>query len=304
MLKANTLIFFSLLSALAVTACDQDASNKQATGTTSTAAAKTDNDAVATVNGKPIEKDMFDVYFQQRVAARPKDPTAMDQEAAVQDVVSREILYQEAIDKGLAKKPDVVAELENSERNILANALLRDQVAANKLTDDMLKKDYTETAKKMDPQEYKAKHIMVKTEEESKNIIEQLDAGVDFTILANKSLDKKSAKKGGDLGWFQPSQMTNPFSDAMKSMDKGTYTKTPVKTEYGYHVIFLEDKRDVVVPTFDKVKETVRASLQSKLANEYVESLKAKAKVEVKPIPLPMPVIPEVTPTPATAPGK
>jgi peptidyl-prolyl cis-trans isomerase C len=279
---ANTLLLFSLFS-IALAACNKSTDHTSSTAKVPALTASTNNVAVATVNGKPLEKAMFDIYLQQRLASRPDDPTVQDPQAAVEDAVNREVIYQEALNQNLDKTPMVMGELENSERNILANALLRNYLDTNKPTDEALKKEYDLTITQMAPQENKASHILVKDEQAAKDIIKQLDGGADFAGLAKeKSLDVTSGKEGGSLGWFQMSQMVKPFSDAVASMQKGSYSKTPVQTEFGWHIIFLEDTRDVTPPPFDQVKENVRAVVQGKLVKDYLAQLKAKAKVEIK----------------------
>lgn len=278
----NTVLLVSLLS-IALAACNKSADDRSTAAKVPTLTTSTGKDAVATVNGKPIEKAMFDIYLQQWLASRPDDPAAQDPQAAIEDAVNREVIYQEALNQSLDKTPMVMAELENSERNVLANALLRNYLDTNKPTDEALKKEYDLTIAQMAPQENKASHILVKDEQEAKDIIKQLDGGADFaTVAKEKSLDITSGKEGGSLGWFQAGQMVKPFSDAVASMQKGSYSKIPVQSEFGWHIIFLEDTRDVTPPPFDQVKENVRTAMQGKLVKDYLDQLKAKAKVEIK----------------------
>lgn len=300
----NNLLLVSLLS-VALTACNKSPGEKQDATKIAPAAASANTDVVATVNGKPITKSVFDIYVNQRHASRPDDASANDPKAALEETVNREVIYQEALRKGLDKTAPVMAELENSERNVLANALLRDYLETHKSTDEALKKEYDATISQLASKENKARHILVKDEQDAKNIIKQLDSGADFAAIAKeKSLDITSGKEGGDLGWFQAGQMVKPFSDAVASMNKGSYSKTPVQTEFGWHIILLEDTRDVKPPEFNQVKENVRAVVQSKGIKDYLAQLKAQAKIEIKQGTPAAPGKQDAAPAPSAAPVK
>ena len=134
----------------------------------------------------------------------------------------------------------------------------------------------------MTGKEYKARHILVKTEDEAKAVVKQLDDGSDFAKLAKEKSTGPSGKTGGDLGWFRPQQMVPPFSDAVAAMKKNTYTKKPVKTQFGWHVIKLEDLRDVQPPKFEDIKDQVKTIVQTKRVQKYVKSLRDKAKIDYK----------------------
>ncbi|HLA75651.1 MAG TPA: peptidylprolyl isomerase, partial [Gammaproteobacteria bacterium] len=272
----NTLLLAALLSVAMLPACNKGGGS---TSSANPAAAKTDGKEVAVVNGTPISKEMFDAYSKQRAASQPNAGTPDDQKAALDEVVSREVIYQDALKGGLDKNPDVQAEIENLKRNIIANAAIRHHLEVNEPTDAVMKKEYEEKMGNMKSKEYKAKHILVKTETEAKDIIAQLDKGGDFAKLAaEKSVDTASGKDGGELGWFDGSQMVKPFADAAAAMEKGKYSKTPVQSQFGWHVILLEDSRELAPPEFDKVKENVRGIIKNKQLKEYLEGLKSKAK--------------------------
>ncbi len=297
----NTLLLAAVVGLAALSACNKspDQGGKPTTGSAEKAA--TAGEPVAVVNGTAIGKDALDAYTKQRNASRPD--AGPDTKAALDELISREVIYQDALAKGLDKKPEIVAELENQKRNILANMAIRQHVESTPITDEAMKKEYELHMRNVTTKEYKAKHVLVKTEDEAKAVIADLDKGGDFAKIAKeKSIDTGSGQNGGDLGWFDPKQMVKPFADAVASMQKGTYSKTPVQSQFGWHVILAEDSRDVPPPEFDKVKENVRGMMRNKQIKEYLEGLKAKAKVEIKLATAPAPAAaPASTPAPAPA---
>jgi len=270
-------LFIALFGIVLVTGCNKDMN------TTSTGNAVDAKNAVATVNGSAISKELFDAYTKQRAAARPEAATPDDPKAVMDELVSREVIYQDALKQGLDKNPEVTAQVENLRRNIVANEAIRKHLESHVLTDEEMKKEYESNIGSMGGKEYKAKHVLVKTEQEAKDIIAQLDKGADFAAIAKeKSVDTASGKDGGDLGWFDASQMVKPFADAVASMEKGTYGKTPTQSQFGWHVILLEDTREIKPPAFEQVKESVRGIMRNKQIKDYLDQLKAKAKVDVK----------------------
>lgn len=301
----NTLLLAAVVGLAALTGCNKspDQGGKPATGGAEKPSAAAAGEPVAVVNGTVIGKDTLDAYTKQRNASRP-DAGPDDTKAALDELISREVIYQDALAKGLDKKPEIVAELENQKRNILANLAIRQHIESTPITDEALKKEYESHLGTMGAKEYKAKHVLVKTEDEAKAIIADLDKGGDFAAIAKeKSIDTGSGQNGGDLGWFDPKQMVKPFADAVTSMEKGTYTKTPVQSQFGWHVILAEDSRDVAPPEFDKVKENVRGVMRNKQIKDYLESLKAKAKVEIKLATAPAPAAPAPAAAPAATPA-
>jgi len=234
--------------------------------------------ALATVNGTPITQSMVDEYKRQH-AGSPQQG-AMTDDRAIDELVGRELVYQDAVAKKLDKDPEVIKQMEFLRKQVLLNAALEKAVAAHTITDEMLKKEYDTQVSNFNVQEYKARHILVKTEPEAKAIIGELDKGGDFTKLAAKySTDKGSKDNGGDLGWFGPGQMVPQFTAATQALSKGSYTKAPVQTQFGWHVIKLDDTRKAQPPAFDQVKEQLRGLLQQRYVTEYLQSLKSKAKI-------------------------
>lgn len=241
-------------------------------------------DPVAVVNGKAITRAEYDSYARERTMHRPpssKDPEE-ERKAVINELINLELIRQDAVNKGLDKKPEVVADLENQRRSILVGTAVRQQVENNPISDEALKKEYDARIASQSTAEYKARHILLSSEEDAKGIIAQLDKGADFQKLANERSSDPAAKNGGDLGWFTADQMVQPFAEAVKTMEKGAYTKTPVKTEFGWHVILLEDTRQNPPPPFEQVKEQVRNFMQSQQINDYISKLREQGKIEIR----------------------
>jgi peptidyl-prolyl cis-trans isomerase C len=217
--------------------------------------------------------------------------------------VSLELVVQEALKKGFDKKPDVLKTIESQRRVLLANAVLKDYIKSHPITDEQLKKKFDLHITGAGSKELKARHILVKTEAEAKAIIAQLGKGADFAKLAKVRSTDSSGKKGGDLGWFNPNQMGKPFSDAALALKKGEYTKTPVQSQFGWHVIMLEDSRSPQVSLLEQMKERVRNSMQQKMSQDFINSLKTAGKVEIKDQNLPVAAKPAAPPAPVLAPS-
>lgn len=262
---------------------DTPASAKQ-TATAEQSAPSANADPVAVVNGKPITKAEYDSYARERTMHRPpnsKDPEE-ERKAVINELINLELIRQDAVSKGLDKKPEVIADLENQRRSILVGTAVRQQVENNPISDEALKKEYDARVASQSTTEYKARHILVSSEEDAKAIIAKLDKGADFQKLASEHSSDPVAKNGGDLGWFTADQMVKPFAEAVKTMEKGAYTKAPVKTEFGWHVILLEDTRQNPPPPFEQVKEQVRNFMQSQQINDYISKLREQGKIEIR----------------------
>lgn len=237
-------------------------------------------DAVAVVNGQYISKSTF-AELEKDIAERSHGQT-FPKEKVVEELIQRELLVQDALQKNLDKSPEVIAQLDITKRSLLSQAALQDFLKANPVTDADVKAEYDSKVAGEKGTEYKARHLLVKTEAEAKKLIAQLDKGADFAKLANKySLDAKQSQNGGDLGWFVSTQMVAPFSEALVKLEKGKYTKVPVKTQFGWHVILKEDSRTQTPPTLEAVKEQLMPYLQRQKVQSMLESLRKQAKVEI-----------------------
>jgi len=234
---------------------------------------------VARVNGVAIPQQQFDLLIKNLVAqGRPDSPEMRD--AIKQQMISRELMVQEAAKRGLDKNPETAARLTFSRQDILSNAYIQDVLRANPVTDDMVKKEY-ERIKAQATKEYKTRHILVEKEDEAKDIIAQLKKGASFEKLAaEKSNDPGSKTNGGDLDWSMPSRFVKPFGDAMAKLKKGQITDTPVHTNFGWHVIRVDDERAAKIPGFDEAKPQVQQGLQNQAVEKAIADLRAKAKIE------------------------
>ena len=234
--------------------------------------------AFVTVNGQAIPQSVFDAFYaEQKAQGAPDSPELRN--AIKEELVRRELLVQEAKKKGVDKKAEVQGRLELVKQGVLVNAFLSDYVKANAVSDDKLKKDYEAIKASMGSTEYKARHVLVEKEEDAKAIIAKLEKGDKFADLAKQSKDPGSKDNGGDLGWNAPSAYVKPFSDAMTGLKKGEFTKQPVKTDYGYHVIQLEDTRPMNPPPFDQVKAQLQQRASQQVVEQLVKDLRAKAKI-------------------------
>ena len=272
-----------LASVVAISGCDQmnTALNPAGDSTPeSTAAAPADSGpVVATVNGSAITQGALDVYTQHRKSKGGGEEAT--QETVLDELIALELMRQEAVNSGLAAKPTIVATLNQLERNTLAGAAIKAYMETNPVSDEAAQKFYDENVGKPG-KEYQARHILVETEDEAKNVITLLDSGQDFSELAKEKSTGPSGPRGGELGWFGAGQMVKPFSDAAAAMEKGSYTKTPVQTQFGWHVILLDDTRESTPPPFDDVKERVKMMLTNQGLQEHISSAKQAATIEIK----------------------
>lgn len=273
------LIPLFIASTVIISACDP----KATTGPSSTPApAVKKEDAIASVNGQYISKKTLEDLEKDLAQRNQGQAPTYPKEKLVDELVQREILVQDAVQKKLDQAPETVAQLDAARKAILTQASLQNYLKANPITDAEIKKEYDSKVGGSNGTEYKASHILVKTESEAKKLIAELDKGGKFAKLANKhSLDAKDSQNGGDLGWFNPSQMVAPFSEAVAKLEKGKYTKTPVQTQFGWHIILSEDSRKQTPPPLEAVKEQLTPMLQRQKIQDMVEALRKQAKVEI-----------------------
>lgn len=233
---------------------------------------------VATVNGKAVSQNLYDAFMaEQKAQGAPDSPELHN--AIREELVRREILTQEARRQGLDKKPEILGQMELARQAVLIRAFLSDYVRSNPISDDKLKKEYEAITSQLGSTEYKARHILVESEDEAKAIIAKLDKGEKLADLAKQSKDPGSRDNGGDLGWSSPSSYVKPFAEALQKLKKGEYTKAPVKSDFGYHVIALEDSRPLTPPPFEQVKPQLQQRASQQMVEQLVKDLRAKAKV-------------------------
>jgi peptidyl-prolyl cis-trans isomerase C len=235
---------------------------------------------VATVNGKPIPAAKVDQVVKQVVAQGKATDSPQLREAIKKDLIGREVLIQEADKQGVGTRPDVKNAIDNARQSIIINAMLADYIKKNPVKDADIKAEYDKYKAQVGDKEYHARHILVGTEDEAKQIIAKLKGGAKFEDLAKQSKDPGSAANGGDLDWASPASFVPEFSKAMTSLQKGQITETPVHTQFGYHVIKLEDVRPAKVPPLEEVKQQVAESLQQRKLAAFREELMKKAKIQ------------------------
>ncbi|MCB1890068.1 MAG: peptidylprolyl isomerase [Rhodocyclaceae bacterium] len=236
-------------------------------------------DPVATVNGQAIPEARAEALINEQKAQGQERSPQMES-AVKEELVRREVLAQEARKLGLDKKAEIQAQMDLARQAILIRAYLQDFVAKNPVTDADLESEYNAIKGRLGDKEYKVRHILVEKEDDAKAIITKLQTGEKFETLASQSTDPGSKDKGGDLGWANPGMFVKPFSDAMMKLEKGKFTGAPVKSDFGYHVILLEDTRALQAPPFEQVKGQLSQRLQQQKVEKHLLELRGKAKVE------------------------
>lgn len=235
--------------------------------------------AFATVNGQPISQTVYNAFVaEQKAQGAPDSPEL--QNAVKEELVRREILAQEAKKKGMDKNPNIQGQIELAKQAVLIRAYLSDYVKANPISEAQLKAEYDVIKNNLGSTEYKSRHVLVEKEEEAKAIIAKLDKGEKFSELAKQSKDPGSKDKGGELGWSSPAAYVKPFGEALTKLKKGEYTKTPVQSDFGYHVIQLDDSRPANPPPFDQVKPQLQQRASQQQIETLVKELRSKAKVD------------------------
>jgi len=234
-----------------------------------------------TVNGVPIPQARIDAMNKELDAAG--QPSGPERQAAIrEELVNREILAQAAKSRGLDKNPDVQQQMEMARQAVLIRALFDQETKAHPITDADLEKQYNEFKGSMGQNENKVSHILVDNEADAKAIIDQLKKNPgDFAKIAKeKSKDPGSKDNGGDLDWGPSARYVKPFADAVQSQPKGQISQAPVKTDFGYHIIRVDDVRPLKVPDFKDLKDQFKQRAQQQQIQKLVADLRSKAKVE------------------------
>ncbi len=237
--------------------------------------------AVATVNGVAIPQAKLDLLVKQ-LAERGRKDTPEVRAALRDDLITREIVSQQAVKQGLDKGPDVQMEMELAKQGVLLRAFIVNYQKQNPISDADLKKEYDKLKAQMpSDKEYRARHILVKTEDEAKKVLDALAKGKKFEELAKeKSEDPGSKQNGGDLGWAAPGNFVKEFSEAMTKLAKGQITKQAVKSQFGFHIIKLDDVREQKGPAFEEIKNGLMQQAQAQQLEKLIGDLKAKAEVK------------------------
>jgi len=235
---------------------------------------------IAIVNGKAVPKARMDsLSLQFQSTGRPITPEV--QEQMRQHLIALEVFTQEADKLGLSSSDEFKAHMELARQTVLANQLIKEFEKKNAITDELLKAEYDKFAAANGGKEIKARHILVDKEADATAIIASLKKGAKFEDIAKKrSKDTGSGSKGGDLDWANPSSYVPEFSAALQALKKGQLTDKAVKTQFGFHIIRVDDVRDIKLPTFDEVKPQIADQMKQDKRGTYQRDLLGKAKVE------------------------
>ena len=234
---------------------------------------------VAVVNGKAIPMSRVEATVKQVEAQGQQKDSPELRDMIKKDLIAREVMMQEALKQGYDKNEIVKQQLDGERQRLVVSAMMRDYADKHKVTDAEIKTEYDRIKAQAGDKEYHIRHIVAETDAEAKAIIGKLKGGAKFEELAKQSKDTGSAANGGDLDWASPASFVKEFSTAMTGLQKGQMTETPIKTQFGYHIIKLDDVRAAKVPTLEEVKPQIAESLQQKKLQAFQQELRAKAKV-------------------------
>ncbi|HDN26718.1 MAG TPA: hypothetical protein ENG03_06410 [Thioploca sp.] len=238
-------------------------------------------DPVVIINDKTITQQDYDNYVKAR-AEQTRSPH-VKHDVLVRELIQRELLKQDALNNNLDKQPEFVHKLNYMRDSLLMAMAMHDYLEKHSQDDAALRRLYDQQVAHIKvPNEYKVRHILVKTKKRAKAIIAELDEGQSFAKLAKeKSTDIGSAKNEGDMGWITKSTVGAEFGAAVEKLAKGQYTAAPVKSEYGWHIIQLDDLRGVALPSFESVKDRIRSAMQNRQMQNYVIGLRKQADIKI-----------------------
>ncbi len=272
---------------LIIGGCDQlqtslqgnTAGNDQDNSTTVESTPAPGGKVLATVNGTPITQDVLDVYTKTR---KPQGggEDANAPATVLNELIALELMRQEGEKNDVISQPLVIALLDQQRRSTLAGAAISDFIKAHETSDEEAQEVYNEKMGQAG-KEYNARHILLKSQDEAVDVIVSLDKGADFSELAMEKSTGPSGKSGGKLGWFAPGQMVKPFSDAAAALETGSYTKEPVETQFGWHVIILDDVRDLTPPPFDDVKARLKLLIANQKLQAHINEIKTTADIQL-----------------------
>ena len=279
-----------LCAFVALAACQPKGSGSASTapggsaGATSASTPSVDNSApVATVNGTPIGREFFE-YYAKGLAGKNSmsDLTPEQKTQALDNLIRAQVIADEATKDGLDKDPATAALLQLARLNVLQQAVSDRYLKDKKPTEQEARAEYETQVGLLPHQEYHVSHILVATEGFARKLIAELEKGANFTDVAKRQSMDPSKTNGGDIGWLTPDRIMKPFADAMVALKKGEYTHKPVQTQYGWHVIRLDDVRDVTPPTFDQVHQRLDQVVQGKKFKAYTDGLMKSAQIDKK----------------------
>ena len=240
------------------------------------------SDALVTVNDRTITQALYGAFQRSRQTGHPTAPMSQQQQLAVlNELVNFVLLEQDAVAKNLDQNPGVAAQLELGRTRLLASAAIGDHLRSQSISDAELQADYEREIKENPVMEYKLRHILLESQEEAEAVVSALDKGEDFLQLAKTKSTDPSSKTEGDLGWLSAGQMEPSVQQAAEQMEEGSYSKAPVKSDFGWHVLLLEQRRQVPQPSFEEVKADLLQKKQQALLAGYIQELRSKANLVV-----------------------
>jgi len=233
--------------------------------------------AAATSDKALYTQAQFDLLLKERLAQQNAQDTPELRNAVKEELNTRELLAREARKKGLDKSTDMKTQMDLAGQTVLVRAYVADWIQKNPVPESELKSEYEKIKTQIGDKEYKVRHILVEKEDEAKEVIAELQKGAKFDELAKaRSKDPGSKDRGGDLDWNAPASFVKPFGEAMAKTPKGKFTPQPVQTQFGWHVILIDDVRDAKVPSYDEVKPQLQQRLQAQWLDKYFKDLRAK----------------------------
>jgi peptidyl-prolyl cis-trans isomerase C len=237
--------------------------------------------AIAVVNGKTITKSEFDLYVENVSRQSKREVSEAEKTQLLDQFISMKLAAETAEKEGIQKDAKVSDQLALARMNVIVDAGLQKWLEAHPVTDEELRPEYDAQVAQM-PKEYHARHILVDDQAKAEKLTKDLKAGGDFAKLAEKNSKDPSSKQGGDLGWFTLDTMVKPFADAVAALQPGQMTEQPVQSQFGWHVIKLEESRATAAPPFEEVKDRVKVFVQRKKLQTYLDDLRKNAKIEKK----------------------
>lgn len=236
---------------------------------------------VATVDDTPVPESLFRFYALSGLQKTAEDLTEDERDGIIEDLIRMRLLADAAEERGLPDERTIAAELELQRLQLVARAAAARYLDENPARESELRALYEENLPRLMSNQYKARHILVNTGDEARDVIAALDDGGDFAELAREHSTGPTGPSGGDLGWFSADSMVEPFADAVRAMEDGSYSAEPVRTQFGWHVIMLEETREQQPPGLDAVRDELLRAVESQKLEDYVNSLRDAAVIEL-----------------------
>ncbi len=238
------------------------------------------SDIIAVVNGENILEENFAAYVKQRKAGKPKGSEISDARM-LDEFINFELAVQDAEKKGLQNNTAIVKELENQRRTLLVNAAFNDFVLNNPLTDEEMRKDYESRMSELTLTEYRLRHILLDKSDDATAAMKELNNGSNFIAMVKKYSTGPSVNEDGLLGWQSEFDLLPEFRAPISKLKKGQYARTPIKTQFGWHIVYLDDIRVTPPPKYEEVKDRVRVVLQRRQVEDYFLKLRTSANIKI-----------------------